>query len=203
MVGVAGRPTRVGVAGPADGAVGAVERREVAGHMHRRVGGDGSGEHPHQTDPAHVRVRGGFDDLGEKRSARITRQAVAGLALRGEHLGKLVLGRGRESAGDDLQQFEGADAGGAAHGDHREERPARDGLLQILDQHRLVDLLAAEVALHQCLVLGLLDDSLDQGAAHLGERIAVGRGGFMGGGALAVGVLEVGLREQTDEAGAR
>ena len=204
MVGVAGRPAVVGVAGRRSARRTVVTRREVAGDMHCRVGRDGPGEHPHQADAAHVRIRGGLDDLGEQRSGRITRQAVAGLALLGEHLGERVLGRGREAGSDDLQQFEGAEPGGAAHGDHWEERPPRHCLLEIIDQHRRVDLLAAEVALHQRLVLGLLDDSLDQPAAHQFDRLAVGSVvGLMGCGALAVGVFEVGLREESDEAGAR
>ncbi len=186
------------------GSGGPEERGEVAGHMNRRVGGDGAGEHPHQADATHVRVRCGLHDLGEKGSGRIARQAVAGLALLGEHLGQLVFGRGREPGGDDLQQLDRADPGAAAHRDHREERRARDGLFEIVDQHGLIDLLAAEVPLHQCLVLGLLDDSLDQAAPHHLDRLAI-RGviGFMGCGALTVGVLEMGLGEKADESGAR
>ena len=61
----------------------------------------------------------------------------------------------------------GADTGAAADRDDREERAAGDRPLEVLDQHLLVDLLAAEVALHQRLVLGLLDDALDQRAAQL------------------------------------
>ncbi len=45
------------------------------------------------------------------------------------------------------------------------ERPARDGPLEVLHEQLRVDLLAAEEALHQRLVLGLLDDALDERAA--------------------------------------
>ncbi len=116
--------------------------------------------------------------------------------------GSLMLGGGGESAGGDLQQLQRADAGGAAHRDHREERRPGDRLLEVLDQHRLVDLLAAEVALHQRLVLGLLDDSLDQGAAQFLDLVGVGGVGLVRAGALAVGVLVVGLRQQPDQTGA-
>ena len=51
--------------------------------------------------------------------------------------------------------------------------PARDRPLEVLDQQRAVDLLAADVALHQGLVLGLLDHALDQGAALLVVRVVV------------------------------
>ena len=101
------------------------------------------------------------------------------LALRGEHVGQRMLERRGEPARRDLEQFQRSDAGAAAHGDHREEGAAGDRLLQILDQHLLVDLFAAEVALHQRLVLGLLDDSLDQRAALFLDPVGVGRVGLM------------------------
>ena len=85
-----------------------------------------------------------------------------------------MLGRGREAAGGHLQQFHGAHAGAAAHRDHREERAVGDGLLEVGDQDGLVDGLATEVALHQRLVLRLLDDPLDQAAAVLAEFRGVG-----------------------------
>jgi hypothetical protein len=42
----------------------------------------------------------------------------------------------------------------------REKRGTGNCFLQIVDQHRLVDLFAAQVTLHQRFVFGLLDDSL-------------------------------------------
>ncbi len=112
------------------------EGREMARHVNRRVGPDGAGEHPHQADPADVRVRRRLHHLGEQRSVRIAGQALARYAVRGEHLGQRVLRRRREPAGRDLEQFERADAGAAADRDHREERAARDRSLEIVDQHR-------------------------------------------------------------------
>ena len=105
-----------------------------------------------------------------------------------------MLGRGGESTGGDLKQFERADTGGAAHREYWEERTPGDGLLQVVDQHRLIDLLATEITLHQRLVLGLLDDSLDQGAAQFLDSLGVGRVGLVLCGALAAGVLVVRLR---------
>ena len=54
------------------------------------------------------------------------------------------------------------------------ERAAGDGTLEVLQEQRLVDLLAAEEPLHQRLVLGLLDDRLDQGGALLVVGVVVG-----------------------------
>ena len=47
---------------------------------------------------------------------------------------------------------------------------AGDGRLEVLGQGVVGDLLAAEVAVHQRLVLGLLDDPLDQSGAAAGPR---------------------------------
>ena len=55
----------------------------------------------------------------------------------------------------------------AHDGEHRVQPGAGHGLLEVLDQEVLVDLLAAEVAIHQRLVLGLLDHRLDQRPAPL------------------------------------
>ena len=176
----------------------------MARHVNRRVGPDGPGEHPDQADPADVGIRRRLDHLGQQRSVRVAGQALSRVLPCGVNTsGSGCSGRRREARGDDLQQFQRADAGAAARRNHREERRAGDGLLQILDQHRLVDLLAAEVALHQRLVLGLLDDSLDQGAAQFLDRIGVRRVGRVGVGALAAGVLVVRLRQQPDQTGTR
>ena len=58
------------------------------------------------------------------------------------------------------------------------EGAAGDGGLQVVDQRGGVDLLAAEVALHERLVLGLLDDPLEQGGAGV---VGVGWRGALGG----------------------
>ncbi|CKS93545.1 Uncharacterised protein [Mycobacterium tuberculosis] len=167
--------------------------------MDRRVGPDGSGEHPHQADPADVGVRRRLHHLGEQRRVIVTGQLRMRDTLRGKDLRQWVLHRRRKSAGGYLKQFQCADPGAAAHRNHREERASGDGFLQILDQHRLVDRLAAEVALHQGLILGFLDDSFDQGAARLLDSLGVrlGRGSCR---SLAVGVLVQCLRKQSDQA---
>ena len=174
----------------------------MARHVNRRVGPYRAGEHPDQADPADVRVRRRLDHLGQQRPLRVAAQMSAVLALRGEDVGQRMLERRREAAGRDLQQLQGSDAGAGACGDHREERAAGDRLLEILDQHLFVDLLAAEVALHQRLVFGLLDDSLDQCAAGLLDSVGVGSAGLARA-PLAVGILVVRLRQQPDQPGAR
>src|SRR5690606_21003788 len=63
----------------------------------------------------------------------------------------------------------------------------------------LRDLLAVGVAIHQRLVLGLLDDALDQLGAGLVEPVALGFRYFADGGPLAVGVVQQTLRDQADQ----
>ncbi len=53
----------------------------------------------------------------------------------------------------------------AQTGSHRVEGPGGHRLLEVRQQRLLADLLAGEVAVHQPLVLGLLDDRLDQRVA--------------------------------------
>ncbi len=43
----------------------------VPGHVHRHVGAQRPGEHPHERDPPDVRVGGGLHDLGEQRPVRV------------------------------------------------------------------------------------------------------------------------------------
>ncbi len=113
-------------------------------------------------------------------------------------LGQHVFEWRREAPGRDVQQLDGAHPGAAAHRDDREERPACDRLLQVVDQHGLVDHLTAEIALHQRFVLGLLDDALDQRAAMLGDPVGVGVVRRVDGtGAVAVVVLAA--RQQPDQ----
>ena len=144
----------------------------MARHVNGRVGLDGPGEHPDQADPADVGVRRRLDHFGQQRPARVAGKCGVAGAVRGKDLGQRVFQRRREAAGRDLEQFERADAGATAHRDHREEGTPGDGSLQVLDQHRLVDLFAAEVALHQGFVLGLLDDPLDQDTPGLLDPVA-------------------------------
>ena len=109
-------------------------------------------------------------------------QAQAGRAapVRGGDRGRRALQRGREAAGDQLEQLDRADAlpgalGGGRGGQHGVEDTARDGPLQVLDERLDVDLLAAEIAVHEGLVLALGDDPLDQPVAGLLDAAAAGR----------------------------
>ena len=69
------------------------------------------------------------------------------------------------------------------------ERAARDGRLQVVDQRGELDVLALEVALHERLVLGLLDDPLDEGGAGV-----LGVGGRLPGGGLGEQAVQAGHR---------
>ena len=153
----------VGVAG-----LGAEERREVAGHVHRLVGVEGAGEDPHQADPADVRVAGGLHDLGDERPVRVARHRVGGRSGRGERRRARVLAGRREAAHHQVEQLVAAHAARRAGRDDGEEGAARHRAVQVLEQGVLGDRLAGEVAVHQPLVLGLLDDPLDQRGARLG-----------------------------------
>ncbi len=82
------------------------------------------------------------------------------------------------------------------------EGGTRDGLLQVRDQGAGVEGLAADVAVHEVLVLALGDDALDQPLAGLvDQRDPVGVGFVLG--ALAGGVVEELLGEQSDQSGHR
>ncbi len=76
-----------------------------------------------------------------------------------------MLERGRERLGDDLEHLRRAESRRGGCRQHRVERAPRDRGLEVVDEHLEVDVLAAEVAVHQRLVLGLRDDPLDQGVA--------------------------------------
>ncbi len=150
----------------------------VPGHVHGALGPQRPGEHPHDRHPADVGVDGGAHDLGDQRALGVGGQPGAGEAVEADHVGQRVLQRRRERADDAVQQLGQAHAGRRAHRQHRVERAARHGRLQVRDQRRLVDLLAVEVALHERLVLALGDDPLDQ----LGPfgRVALQDGGVAG-----------------------
>lgn len=72
--------------------------------------------------------------------------------------------------------------------------------LQVVDEGLEVDLLAAEVAVHEALVLALGDDPLDQPGAGVGDEGQLG-GVRVALDALARGVLVDALREQAEQAG--
>lgn len=168
-------------------------------HVNRGVGLDGSGEDPDQADPADVGVRRRLDHFGEQWRVNVAGQVGVGDALWGEDLRqRMFAGRGEAPRGN-FEQFQRADTGAGAHRDHRKKRAPSNGLRQILDQDRFVDLLATEVALHQRLILGLFDDSLDQGPAGLLYSVRVRSSGCrLAARAVCVGVL--GLGQQADQA---
>ncbi len=146
----------------------------VPGHVHRLVGAQGAGEDADHGDPADVRVRGGLDDLRDQRLPGVAHPQLAPGALRGGDPGRRAFQGGREPACDQVQQFDRAQPlpgalGGRCGGQDGEEDPARHGPLQVLDERLDVDLLAAEIALHQGFVLALRDNPLDEQGAGLVE----------------------------------
>ena len=172
--------------------------------MHRAVGVESAGEDPDQTDPADVRVAGRLDDLGHQRSVGVAGQRVGRAAGRGEDLRAGVFGRRREPPHDHVEQLGAADPRRGADREHREERAACDRPLEIGDEQGFVHGLAAEITVHQAVVLGLLDDALDQGGALLGLDLGVrrGRGAGQGDAGLRVAVMVVvELVEQADQSG--
>lgn len=80
------------------------------------------------------------------------------------------------------------------------EGTAGHGALEIVDERLDVDVLAAEVAVHEALVLALRDDPLDEAGAGAGDQ-----GEFVGRGvalhALPGGVVVHALGEQAEQAG--
>ncbi|CAM5630208.1 hypothetical protein SBADM41S_05065 [Streptomyces badius] len=179
----------------------------VAAQMHRVVGAQGAGEDADQGDAAHVRVGGRLDDLGDQRAVGVADRRGPGLARGGGDDGRGAFQRGREAAGDQLQQFDGADAlaGALGRGGGREdgvEGAPGDGAFQIGGQGRDADVLAVEVAVHQGLVLALGDDPLDQPVAGLTQWfLLAGRGRELG--AFAGGVVQDPPAQQSGEAGQR
>lgn len=176
----------------------------VAGDMHRLVRAQGAGEDADEGDPADVRVGGGLDHLGRERAVGVTAQRRARGAVRAGHGRCLALRGGREAAADQLQQLHGAQPllgalGSRGRGQHGVEGAPGDRRLQIPDEGLDVDLLAAEVAVHQGLVLALGDDGLDEaGAGRLDLRqLLLGRRAF---GALTGRIVEDPLGEQADQA---
>jgi hypothetical protein len=156
---------------------------------HRGVGQEGAGHHPEQVHPPHVRVGDGLEHVGGQRAGRV---GAAPLHRR-------ALGGGGERLGAHLQQLRDADVAGRGPGQHREQAAGSHRLLQVGDQVGGGDLLAAEVAVHQGLVLGLLDDRLDQLLAQAGGGL-LQVGGDVALGALAALVGERAARQQPDQA---
>ena len=173
----------------------------VAGHVHGGVGAQRAGEDADQADPADVGVGGGLDHLGQQRPLGVGGQPADRLAVRGGHRGQRVLGGGGEGLGHHFEQLEHADPLRRGHDEHRVEAAARDGLLQILDEHLGVDLFPGQVPVHQGLVFALGDDALDQLPAQLLHPVLVrGRRRALGPGSGAPARVAVQLlRQQPDQ----
>ncbi len=179
----------------------------VPGHVHGLVGPQRAGEDPHQAQSAHVRVGGGLDHLGGQRPVGVALQRRPGAAARCGDRWRHALGRGREAAGDQLQQLQRAQpvhraVGRRSRRQHRVEGAAGHGPLQVLHQRLDVQVFTGEIAVHQGLVLALGDDPLDEPGPGrrdqrqvLGIRVALHP--------LARGVVVHPLREQTDQTGHR
>ena len=141
------------------------EGGEVSRDVYGDVGDEGAGEDPDDAHPADVLVTAGAHDLGHQRPLGIAADGTGGGTGRGVGLRRGVLERGREAPHAQVEQLDATATVGGADGQHREQTSPGDRLLEVTDEEVLVDLLAAEVALHQRLVLGLLDHRLDQGSA--------------------------------------
>ena len=105
-------------------------------------------------------------------SATSGRGGVAGHGTGGGTVGvvgllRRVLGRRRETADAQVEKLCAPAAVGPTHRQHGMESRAGHRRLEVLDQEVLVDGLTAEVAVHQRLVLGLLDDRLDERSSSL------------------------------------
>ncbi len=137
----------------------------MARDVHGLVRAQRAGEDAHHRDAADVGVGGGLDDLGHEWPVGVARDRGARTTGGGEDLGQRVLERRGETGDDQVEQLHRAGAGGRVDGDHRVERPPRHGPLQVAHQRVAVDLLPGEVAVHEPLVLGLLDHRLDEVAA--------------------------------------
>ena len=115
--------------------------------------------------------------------------------------GSSSVGR-RETAGEHLQQLGQPEPGRRAHRHERVERAARDGGLEVVDQHVEVDLVAVREALEQRLVLAVGDDRLDERVARvLDVDLRRDRGVLLR--RVPGGVVEPGPAEQPDQAGRR
>ena len=174
---------------------------EVPGDVDDRVRREPSGEDADQRQPPDVGIGGGLDDLGAQGARRVAGERAAGLAVGGGDRGQRVLQRRREAAAhqvEDLGRAEATELHGG--GDHRVERAAGDGHLQVGDQGVVVDVLAGEVAVHEGLVLALGDDPLDEPGAGVLDQLEV-RGLRLAIHPGAAGVVVDPLGDQVDEAG--
>ena len=176
------------------------EPGEVAGHVHGGVGHQGPREDPHDADPADVRVR---RRLRPPRPPA-GRRGRTSSGSRGSPSGVVTAGAGCSNGEGNPRTTTSsssavAEPGERVGGQHRVERAAGHRLLEVVDERVERDLLAREPAVEQAVVLGLLDDPLDQPLpGSLDELQVLGVGVPLHPG--AAGVVEDLLRQQADQA---
>ena len=164
--------------------------RVVPADVHRGVGAQRAGEHPHERHPAHVGVGRGAHDLGGQRPVEVGRERGRARSRRcptraaaGAPSGDGNPPISTSSSASSPIPLE-AQTGITGWNVPRATAVSRSSISVVT-----LDVLALEVALHERLVLGLLDDPLDEGGA--GVLGAVGR------------LPRGGLREQAVQAGHR
>ena len=145
----------------------------MPGDVHGDVRRQGPREHPYDADPSDVRVAGRAHHLGHQWRIRVTGHRAGGGPVWLEDLLRRVLRRRREAAHTQVEQLGAAAAVDGTDSEHRVHPRCGHRLLQVADEQLLLDRLALEVALHQQLVLGLLDHSLDEVTATLVGGITV------------------------------
>ena len=107
-----------------------------------------------------------------------------------------MLDRHRETAADHLEQFRYAESRGRHAGQHRMERAAGHGRLQVLDDGVETDLFAGQVPVEQPVVLGFGDHRLDQVVPGSGDALSF----RLVSGPRVGAVHEDVLRKQADQA---
>jgi hypothetical protein len=161
------------------------ELAEVARDVDGLVGSERAGEDPHQGEPADVGIGRRADHLGNERTVRV---ACDGAEVRADgrvDRGDPRLDRGGEGLLDEVEQRLDAHTHGCVGRQDGKEACGRDRGPQVRGDRLEVDVLAAEVALEQRLVLGLLDDRLDEGSPLPLDELGLVRRGLALRGLLA------------------
>ena len=198
-----GAERRVDVCDPFVGVVVGVSAfgHAVPGDVHGELRAQCAGEDPDQRDPADVPVDRRLDHLGDQRAVRVAGQRRTRRAVHPSDRGQVVLQRRRGTGDQAVEQRVQADTGLRAHRNDRVEMAARDRLLQVGDQHVRADLLAAQITVHQGLVLALGDDPLDELVAVLLHRRQVGALGLADLRRIALRVVQHAQGDQPQQAG--
>ncbi|OPZ52266.1 MAG: hypothetical protein BWY91_02385 [bacterium ADurb.BinA028] len=144
------------------------------------LGAQGAGEHPDQGEPPDIGVTARANDFGDERTVRVARQPGDIAAGGRGGCWRRARCRRRERRLDELEDLFHADTGRRRDGQDGEERALADRRLGIGDELGDVEVLTGQVAVQQRVVLGLLDDRLDERAALL-----LNGGGFVLGGIAA------------------